>query len=47
VFLLKRAGHPALFINRSLATAQGWDNLLWDKLEALQTTLQSLMDYQL
>ncbi len=33
--------------DRSLATAQGWDNLLWDKLEALQTTPQSLMDYQL
>ena len=33
--------------DRSLATAQGWDNFLWDKLEALQTTPQSLMDYQL
>jgi len=33
--------------DKSLATKQGWDTLLWDKLESLQAPAQSLMDYQL
>jgi hypothetical protein len=30
-----------------LATAQGWDTLLWNQLKTRQTTAKSLMDYQL
>jgi hypothetical protein len=30
-----------------LATAQGWDDLLWSKLRDMQTPAESLMDYQL
>lgn len=33
--------------DRSLASPQGWNTLLWDKLKGLQTPAQSLMDYQL
>jgi hypothetical protein len=33
--------------DRSLATTQGWDNLLWNKLRDLQTSAKSLMDYQM
>jgi hypothetical protein len=33
--------------DRSLATPQGWNNLLWDKLKAMQTPADSLMDYQM
>jgi len=31
----------------SLATPQGWDNLLWSKLREMQQPAESLMDYQL
>ncbi len=30
-----------------LATAQGWNTLLWDQLKTRQTSAESLMDYQL
>jgi hypothetical protein len=31
----------------SLATASGWNNLLWKPLQDMQTTAESLMDYQM
>lgn len=33
--------------DRSLASPEGWNTLLWDQLKAMQTPSQSLMDYQL
>jgi len=33
--------------DRSLASPEGWNTLLWDQLAALQNPAQSLMDYQL
>jgi len=33
--------------DRSLATPQGWNTMVWDQLKGLQTPAQSLMDYQL
>jgi hypothetical protein len=33
--------------DQSLATPQGWNNLLWSKLRAMQQPAESLMDYQL
>jgi hypothetical protein len=33
--------------DQRLATADGWNQLLWDKLQAMQVPAESLMDYQL
>ena len=33
--------------DRSLQTAEGWNNLLWEPLEEMQTDAESLMDYQM